>query len=189
MLSIIYFNLQITLNLILGGYDMSINTIFQRRSIRKYTGEKVSKEQLNEILKAGMQSPSACNSQPWDFLVIDKEDLLNKITEFHPYSQMLKQASHAIIVCGVPEREVAPGYWPQDCAASTENMLLTITALGLGGVWLGVYPNEHLCESLRKIFNIPSSIVPFSIISLGYPNETREPENRYDEGKIHINMW
>ena len=163
--------------------------IFERRSIRKYTNQPVSDDDIEKILRAAMAAPSAGNQQPWEFIIIKDKKLLNDITKVHPYSQMLKEASVAIVVCADPDRERHSGFWVQDCAAATENMLLEAQHLGIGSVWLGVYPRESRVKGIKELLNIPERIIPFSIVSLGYPAETKEPSDRYDNSRIHINKW
>ena len=77
----------------------TMEAIFTRRSIRKYTKQPVSDEVLKELLEAAMYAPSAGNRQPWCFVVINDRKILNKIPEYHPYAQMLKEAPVAILVC------------------------------------------------------------------------------------------
>lgn len=163
--------------------------IFERRSIRKYTGKDVSDESIKELLKAAMSAPSAGNQQPWDFIVVKDRTVLNEIPKVHPYAQMLKEAPVAIIVCGVLEREKHVGYWMQDCAAAIENILIEAQFLGLGSVWLGVYPREDRVDGLKKLFEIPENVIPLAVISIGYPAESKEASQRYDEKKIHLNKW
>ena len=79
--------------------------IFERRSIRKYTGEDISDESIKELLKAAMAAPSAGNQQPWDFIVVKDRTVLNEIPKVHQYAQMLIEAPLAIIVCGSLDRE------------------------------------------------------------------------------------
>jgi nitroreductase len=163
--------------------------IFERRSIRKYTSEDVSDKFVKELLKAAMAAPSAGNQQPWDFIVIKDRAILNEIPKVHQYAQMLKEAPVAIIVCGVLEREKHVGYWMQDCAAAIENILIEAQFLGLGAVWLGVYPREDRVAGLKKLLEIPENVIPIAVISIGYPAESKEASQRYDEKKIHINKW
>ena len=166
-----------------------MNAIFKRRSIRKYTSEPVSEEQIEKILRAGMAAPSAGNQQPWHFIVIDDREILSEIPKCHPYSKMLNEASCAIVVCGDVTLQRFEGYWVQDCSAATQNMLLMATELGLGSVWLGVYPREERVEALKTLLKIPEHVIPLSIISLGYPAEEKEPNNRFDETRVHRNTW
>lgn len=163
--------------------------IFERRSIRKYTNQKISDRDLKELLKAAMAAPSAGNQQPWEFIVVTDRGILNNITKFHPYSQMLRESALAIIVCADLARERHTGYWVQDCAAATENILIEAKHLGLGSVWLGVYPREDRVTGIKKLFNLPEKVIPLSIVSIGYPAEEKGPSNRYDESRIHINKW
>lgn len=166
-----------------------MDSIFNRRSIRKYTDKIVSEELIEKILKAGMAAPSAGNAQPWHFVVISDRNIMVDITKFHPYSQMLKQASHAIVVCGDLSLEKYGGYWIQDCSAAMQNMLLMADALGLGAVWLGIYPSEERVGSLKELLNIPQNVIPLGIMSLGYPAETKPPSDRFNPSRIHRDRW
>ncbi|NLI59927.1 MAG: nitroreductase family protein [Clostridiales bacterium] len=168
-----------------------MNAIFKRRSIRRYTDERVSEELIEQLLKAGMAAPSAGNQQPWHFVVIDDRQILDEIPKFHPYSKMLKEASHAIVVCGDgdPTRLRFEGFWVQDCSAATQNILLMATELDLGSVWLGVYPDEYKVKALKELLDLPDNIIPLSIISIGHPAETKGSADRFDVTRIHKNRW
>jgi nitroreductase len=166
-----------------------MNSVMSRRSIRKYTDKKISDETVRELLKAAMAAPSAGNQQPWEFIVLRDKEVMSKIIEVHKYATMLKEAEVAIVVCGDEAKEKFKGYWVQDCSAATENILIEAQELGLGGVWLGVYPMEDRVEALKEILNIPSSVTPLSIVSLGYPGESKDPADRYDETRIHFDRW
>lgn len=167
-----------------------MDAIFNRRSIRKYTKDDVSDEQINTILKAAMSAPSAGNQQPWHYIVIRKQSLLNDIPAIHPYSNMVKDAPVAILVCGDPKLERFPGYWVQDCSAAIQNILIASVELGLGAVWVGVYPdsNERL-DDFRSLFNIPADVIPLAVIPIGHPAEQKPPADRYNENRVHLNTW
>jgi nitroreductase len=167
----------------------AIEAIRTRRSIRKYVKKPVSKEQIKELIKIGMSAPSAGDEQPWHFIVIDDSNILKEIPSFHNHAQMLKDAAVAILVCGDLNLEKHKGMWVQDCSAATQNILIAVNAIGLGAVWLGVYPRKERVSSLRKLLNIPNNIVPFSLISIGYPAEEKKPSNRYSESRVHLNKW
>lgn len=166
-----------------------LDTILSRRSIRRYTDRPVEPEKIEQILRAGMAAPSARNGQPWQFVVVTDRDLLNAVPKIHPYAQMLTEAAFAIVVCGETKEETVKGYWVQDCSAASENMLLAAHALGLGGVWLGVYPRTERVEPIKKMFALPQDITPLCILSFGYPAEHKEPSNRYDPSRVHYNRW
>jgi nitroreductase len=166
-----------------------IDAILKRRSIRKYSGKPVDKSDVNLLLKAAMHAPSARNEQPWHFVVIDEPGLLQKISEVHPYASMLPGAALAILVCGDEHLELSKGYWPVDCSAATQNLLLAVQALGLGAVWLGVYPRQERQSALREIFDLPSHVQPFSLVSIGYPAEHKGIADRYKEDRVRWNAW
>ena len=102
-----------------------------RRSVRKYTEARLDEEKLDAILRAGMASPTAGDSQSWRFVVVDDKKLLSDISSLSPYAAMAASAAMAIVVCADLKTEKYPGFWVQDCAAAMQNMLLAAHALGL----------------------------------------------------------
>lgn len=166
-----------------------MEAILNRRSIRKYTSEPLSDADIRELLKAAMSAPSAGNEQPWHFIVITERKVLNEIPKIHPYSQMLKEAPAAILVCGDLQLERHKGYWVQDCAAATENILIAAQDMGLGAVWLGVYPREDRVASLQKLLDLPEHVIPLSLVAIGHPAEQKPPANRFNTERIHFNRW
>jgi nitroreductase len=167
----------------------TMKSIYTRRSIRKYKDKKIDDKKIDELLKAGMCAPSAGNEQPWHFIVIEDKRIMERIPEFHPYAAMVKNASHVICVCADLNLQLYEGYWIQDCSASTQNILLMAEELGIGSVWLGVYPREERMNGLKKLLKLPDNIVPFCLISLGYPDEQKPANDTYFEERVHKNMW
>mgnify|MGYP001050672531 CR=1 FL=1 len=167
----------------------AITAIKTRRSIRKFTGEKIGESELRTILETGFLAPSAHNFQPWEYIVVRDEEMLQRIADIHPYGKMLPQAGCGIIVCGNQNKQELMGFLVEDCAASIENMLIAVNSLGLGAVWCGIYPVENLVKSFEKTFDIPKHIIPIGIIALGHPAEEKEAADRYDEEKIHYDKW
>lgn len=166
-----------------------LETILKRRSIRKYKSESVPEDKVKQLLQAAMAAPSAGNQQPWHFVVINNRTKLDEIPKFHPYAQMVKEAPLAILVCGDTENEKHKGFWVQDCSAATENLLLAAQALGLGAVWVGVYPRDERVQGFRQLLNIPEGIMPFALVPVGYPAESKQPADRFDESRVHLNSW
>ena len=166
-----------------------MDTILSRRSIRRYQNRPVEEALVEYCLRSAMAAPSAHNQQPWAFVVIDDRELLDAIPGFHPYSRMLYEAPMAILVCG-DERELkSADFWPQDCAAAVENILLAACSRGLGSVWMGVYPKEPIMQGFRRLLNMPGYLVPFALVALGYGAEEKEPSERYDPGRVRRNAW
>ena len=164
-----------------------VQTIFARRSIRKYTDEPVGEEDVKTLLKAAMAAPSASNRKPWQFVVVTERQTLGALAEAHPHGKMLFEAPLCISVCGdLTEME---RYWVQDCSAATENLLLAVTALGLGAVWLGVYPKEDRVVAVREILGLPETITPLNLVSIGHPAEKREARTQYDGARVHRERW
>ncbi|MGL4370255.1 MAG: nitroreductase family protein [Spirochaetota bacterium] len=166
-----------------------MNSIFKRRSIRKYTPDAVSDSDIEDILRAGMAAPSAGNQQPWHFIVIRDRALLDEIPNINPYSKLLENAPAAILVCGDTRLEKHEGFWVQDCSAATENMLIEIASKGLGGVWLGFYPRKERIDGIKKLFGLPKEVFPLAVVALGHPAEKPEPADRFKKERIHYDTW
>jgi nitroreductase len=171
-----------------GDMD-TLNAIHTRRSIRKYLDQSVPEELIQKLLAAAMQAPSARNQQPWQFVVIDDRAVLAKIPVFMPNAAMAGKAPLAILVCGDLSLEKSEGYWVVDCAAAVENMLLAAHASGLGAVWCGVYPRVPRMEGLKQLMGLPENVIAHSLVVLGYPGETIQPENRYRLQRVRRNHW
>jgi nitroreductase len=163
--------------------------IFTRRSIRKYTGEPVSEEDINTILRAGSYAPSANNCQPWQFVVIRDPATLQAIPRLQPYTKMAPQAGCAILVCGDKERQRRPGFVLEDCSAAIENILLAAKALGLGTVWCGMHPITRAAKGMTELLGLPKTIIPVGLVVLGHPAEDRQVGERFDPARVHYERW
>lgn len=163
-----------------------IDTIYERRSIRRYLNKQVDKELIITLLKAATAAPTAVNCQPWEFIVVEEEEKLAAIKKELTYARY--NAPVAIIVCGnmkLTLKGADHDMWIQDCSAATENILIAATSLGLGTVWIGIYPVENRIRLLKRVFNIPEHVIPLSIVYVGYPAENLEPRARYDEKRVY----
>ncbi|MCX6137798.1 MAG: nitroreductase family protein [Ignavibacteriales bacterium] len=160
-----------------------------RRSIRRYTDKKIDDTVLNKILAAGMMAPSAGNEQPWHFVVVRDAQMRREISRQHPHAGALAEAPLAIVVCADTALERHPGFMPLDCAAATQNILLAATGLGLASVWVGVYPRQDRMDLLRRLLGVPAAVLPFSLLPLGYPAESKESEDRFTLSCVHQEHW
>ena len=161
--------------------------IMTRRSIRRFSAQVIDDDLVEKLLRAAMAAPSASNEQPWHFVILRDRATLGRITGFHPYADMLNEAGLAIAVCA--DTGHARGMWVQDCAAATENILLAAHAIGLGAVWLGVYPVDERWLPLQGLLGLPEGVIPCTLVALGYPAEEKMPSKRYDAGRVHRERW
>ena len=167
----------------------TLQAIKTRRSIRKFTSRKISDETIQKILEAAMYAPSARNTQSWHFIVVDDKNILNKLPKLHPNAEMMYEAQMAILVCGDLNMENMIEYNGVNCSAATQNIMLAAHDLGIGGVWLGVYPRRERIEPMIKLFELPEHVIPMTLVALGYPNETFETPERFRQDRIHSNHW
>ena len=170
----------------------AIDVIHERTSIRRFHDRKVSKEQLETIVKAGMAAPTAMNKQPWMFIIIEDKEVLEALGKDIPTSKMVQQAPAAIIVCG-DMKKAGEGwlqqYWIQDCSVASQNILLAITDLGLGGVWTSVYPAEDRMKIVSEILHLPEHLIPLNIIPVGYPAENKTPMDKWKPENVHWGIF
>lgn len=172
----------------------AFEAIFERRSVRVFTDEMIDKDIVERIVKAGLASPSACNRRPFEMIVINNKEILSSLLLGRLESKPLLTAPLAIVVAVDTEKAIkrAPLYWACDASAATENILLAATSLGLGSLWLGVWPQEDKMESIKNALSLPPSIIPFSLIALGkVGDDGGEPmwkKTNLDE-KIHWGKW
>jgi len=166
--------------------DKRLDIIFSRRSIRRYTNDPVSEQDVTSLLEAGMAAPSASNRKPWHFVVVTDRAVLQALSDAHPYAKMLSSAALAIAVCGDPQTS---DWWAQDCSAATENILIAAAGLGLGGVWLGCHGRPEREQAVRELLGIPEHIGVLSLLSIGHPDEEKEARTQYDPGRVHRGRW
>jgi len=167
----------------------TLEAIYTRRSIRQFKKESVSQENIDRLIRAGMQAPSARNTQAWQFIVIDDRRILNGVMDFHPFAAMLSEAPLAVAVCGDKRGEAQEGYLAVNCAAATQNILLAAHTLELGAVWIGIYPRKNRIQQLSELLQLPDFILPVSLVALGYPAEYKQAIDRFDRAKVHFNKW
>jgi nitroreductase len=163
-----------------------LQTIFNRRSIRKYNDQPVEPEKIDLLLKAAMSSPTAMNCKPWEFMVVTAPDKLSQFRKRLIFGN--RNAPVAIIVCGNPSLSSNPAarlFWVQDCCLAGENILIAATALGLGSVWIGVHPVVEFVRVVREIICLPRHVTPLGLIYIGYPAEEKPARNQYDEKRVH----
>ena len=169
--------------------EEAIRVIFERRSCRGYTGEPVSDEALHILLRAGMYAPSVRNTKQLEFLVLRDETIKDRIAATTRNWGMLKDAPLGIIVFVKGVHESLPIHYQQECGASTENILLAAQAMGLGGVWLGLYPDAERVSSVRRICSLPEDVLPITMIAIGHPTEMPSAHTQFHEEKVHYDRY
>ena len=180
----------------------ALDVIMTRTSIRSFTGDPVSQDQLETILKAGMAAPTAMNGQPWRFVVVTDKDRIQEVFGSGFRSEMFTSAGAVIVVCGqtssmgkpfgqpdAPETEMPNMFWYEDCSAAAENILLAAHALGLGAVWTAGYPAEDRVRPIAEALGLPGNVMPLCVIPLGVPAENPEPKDKWNPDNVHWNKW
>lgn len=162
-----------------------MSSIYTRVSIRKYLDKAVEEEKIMEILKAGMQAPSAGNQQPWEFYVVTDKKKIKALSESHQYAGCAADAPVVIVPVYRKANIYFPMYAQIDLSIAQQNMWLMTDELGLGGVWMGVAPIQERMDAVREILNLPDDVEAFSLFPVGYPAETKKQQNRFETDRIH----
>ena len=172
----------------------ALEAIFNRTSTRKFTDENISDDDLKTILTAAMSGPSAVNARDWSFVVVRDKDKLEKMADANvQFSEPLRGANVGILVCGDLDRAfpAAPDFWVIDGSIAAQNISIAAEAMGIGCVWLGVYPLKDRVENQTALFGLPETQIPHSILALGYPNPSAKKREKllYEEDRVHFESW
>ncbi len=166
-----------------------LEAITTRASIRKYTDQPLTEQEINTLLLAGFCAPSAMNKRPWHFLVVREKELLQNIGEHSIYGKMIPRSAACIVVCGDKERTTFPELLTDDCAAAIQNILLAAHGIGLGAVWCGLVKGQEFYQYVKEQLRLPEQIEPEGLIAIGHPAETRGHAERFEPDKIHYETW
>lgn len=169
-------------------HDALLDTIGSRASVRKFDASKeIDDATVEKLLRAAMSAPSAMDRRPWSFIAVRDAAKLKALADRSPYARIDNGARLVICVCG-ENGGTDNGFWIQDCAAASQNILLAAHALGLGAVWTGVFPGERV-GIVREILGIPETHTPLNLIVIGYPAEKPAPKNKWNPEAIHYDNW
>ncbi len=161
--------------------------IKKRRSVRAYTSEEVSEEDVEKLLEAARWAPSAGNIQPWEFVIVTHAETKRRLSDAALHQTFIEEAPVVIIVCA----DVARSSWGygsrgtdlyclQDTAAATENILLAAQALGLATCWVGAFHEDEVAKAI----NTPTNMRPLAIVPVGHPAEKPRVPPRRSMGEI-----
>ena len=163
-----------------------MQSIFHRVSVREFTDDPVKSVDVEWLMRAAMAAPSACNQQPWEFYVVTDKEKIQVLSKVHQFARCA--AGAPVIIVPVYRREglTAPAFAQIDLSIAQENIWLETDSLGLGGVWLGIAPQPNRMQKVAEILGLPDHLEVFSIFAFGYPAETRQQSDRFDESRIHF---
>jgi len=155
----------------------ALEAIRKRRSIRKYTGDPIPRQDLEAIVDAGRLAATGSNQQPWDFIVVTDRQMINQLKVA---SDWMDKAGAIIAVVMDPSSR----WWLEDGAAAVENMLIACTALGYGACWLEGYtlPRE---EEFKALLGVPEDRRLLTLIPIGVPAEAPTRQKKSLEQVIH----
>ncbi|MHB8131910.1 MAG: nitroreductase family protein [Mobilitalea sp.] len=164
----------------------TLEAIFNRRSIRDYTEEQVTDAEIEILLKAAFSAPTAVNVQPWEFVVINEKEVLDKIKDKMLFARY--NAPMGIVICGNMKyalKSQDKDLWICDCSAAIENMLLAATDIGLASVWIGIYPIQSRMATMQKLIDLPEHVKPLGMVYFGHGTYQEPGRCRYNEKAIY----
>jgi len=166
----------------------TLQCIQTRRSVRQYTGKIISATDLKIILTAAMYAPSAMNKRPWEFIIVQDKQLLEKITQIHPYANFVKEAGTAVLICE-NKNETYNEYGPVDISLAAQNLMLAAHDSGYGTCFCGVWPEQERLNDFSKLFKLPKHIQVIGLIAIGVPQKQPSQPERFEPIKIHFDQW
>lgn len=163
--------------------------IKNRRSVRAFRSNSISEDILRKLLEAACWAPSAGNLQSWEFIVVKDLRVKKELCKAALGQCFIQEAPVNIVVCANVERS-SSRYGSRgelfsicDSSAATQNLLLTVHALGLGACWIGAFHDADV----SKVLNLPEEIRPIAIVPIGYPDEKPSPPSRLPRDAVTHN--
>lgn len=155
-----------------------LDLIQKRRSTRKFTSEKVEQEKIEQLLKAALWSPTSKNNRPWEFLVVEEPQTLERLSQCKPHgAAFLANAPLGIVVLGDPDKS---DVWVEDCSIASILMQMTAETIGLGSTWIQVRlrvdeEGTTAGDNVKEIINAPEHLEVLGIMAFGYKEKERQP--------------
>lgn len=172
--------------------NVALENIMTRTSVRSYTADTISSNDIETLLKAAMAAPTAGNKQPWRYVVVQNRATLDSIGANFGSMKMATLAPLAILVCGDVDATF-PGdgrdYWIEDTSAAMENLLLAAHSIGLGAVWCGIYPMPDRVAAFSEMFSLPENIKPMGIAMIGHPDGSHTPKDKWNPDYVKYESW
>ena len=173
---------------------MFMNLIANRRSIRRFTADKIETEKIELLKEAALRPPSSRGVNPWEFIFITDRNLLEKLSGAKPHgSSFLREAQLGIVVCADPEKS---DVWVEDASIAAIFIQLAATYLELGSCWIQIRDRMHDETQTAEVFiadvlNIPSNLKVEAMVAIGYPAESKTPHSKEEllHEKVHLNQY
>ena len=171
-----------------------IELLRARRSIREFTGKPIELQKIEILKEAALRSPSSRNIDPWEFVFVDRRELLEKLARAKPHgAKFLAGAALGVVVCADGDKS---DVWVEDCAIASILIQMVAQSIGLGSCWIQIrnrmFDDKVTSEDyIKGVLNMPRHMKVESIVAIGYPAETREPLPREElkDEKIRINGY
>lgn len=176
--------------------------ILSRKSVRSYTSDTIPSAVMENLLRAAMAAPSGRNIQPWSFVVLKDTSRYDEIFGDNFNLSMYKQSAAVVVLCAdttvvrpprenpdAPAVQQPNNIWRDDMGAVTENLLLAVEAYGLGACWTACYPYPDRMAPVKQALGLPETVVPYSVVPIGYPAGGEQPKDKWDPSRIHYERW
>ncbi|MHA2304943.1 MAG: nitroreductase family protein [Candidatus Hodarchaeales archaeon] len=164
----------------------TLELLKSRRSIRKYKSTPVEQEKIDMCLEAAQYAPSASNKQPWEFMIIKKEETRKKLAEIHPYAKFVSESP--VIFVPLTNPLIHAKYHQSDTALATIQFMIQAHSLGLGTCWAGVI-NSDIEPKIKDILKVPDNLHVLALIAVGYANHTRTTTRKPLNELIHYEAY
>lgn len=169
--------------------EFPMDEIMRRGNTRKFTETPVTDEEIQSILKAAMQARTAGNQTPWHFIVVRNQALIRALAHNNMTAGPIRKAPVVLLLLSDTRGLKFPESAPMDLAAAAQNVLTEAEHLGLGTLWISVYPHEDRIRQIRSLFELPIEVTPFCLIPIGHPDGRPIRLDHYDASRIHYDTF
>ncbi|MBR1851426.1 MAG: nitroreductase family protein [Bacteroidales bacterium] len=182
--------------------DVVMQNILNRKSVRSYTGDTIPAAVMENLLRAAQAAPSAVDRRPWSLVVLTDKSQYATVFEGNFNMQKYMESGAVVVLCAdttftAPTRDNPDGpavvqinsMWRDDLGAATENLLLAAEAYGLGACWTACYPYHDRMDPVKNALGLPPTVVPYAVVSIGYPSAENQPKDKWDPARVHYERW
>ncbi|MDR0599251.1 MAG: nitroreductase family protein [Treponema sp.] len=166
--------------------------IFDRKTARTFSPDRVAQEQIELIIKAAFASPTGGNQRSCEFIVVTDRNVMLNLKKGNPYSQALDTAPLTIVVAVNTKTAIYPELLTLEAGIAAQSILAQASKLGFSSVPMSIAPQRNRIQGVSEALNIPSEVIPQVMICIGQPAidaVSSASTNYYDKNKVHYNKY
>ncbi len=176
-----------------NSYGTVTSLMSSQITTRVFTSQSISDDDEKKILTSAFYGAASGGQQAREIIAVDDRSIMKQIQAVHPWAQSLDTAPLVIVIAGNQGKSVYPENLVQDTSIAAQNIVLTASSLGISTNIMSIYPQEKRVAGIQSVLHLPSSVVPYIMVSMGYAQEDTSSSSSAEkddiDAMIHFNTW